>query len=328
MILPDFELHSPRTLKEALALARRHLNDFDYVAGGTDLLQNYKNRLNCRRNLISLSDLEGASLREIGPGRIGALATLMGIEESRSVHPAVRETAAVVASPLVRQSATLGGNLLVETRCFWFNQSAFWRDAKGGCMKEGRSACLVVPQEEICYATYSGDMAGILIPLGASVHLEGLEGGRDVPLSSFFAHDGIRKNVTQKGEIITHLSIPEGARQLKAGYRKLRIRDSFDYPSLGVSAALRMGKGKLEELHVCVNAVATTPLVFDDLAAGFVGRPFGNPEIERLSEEVTACCQPYKNVALSPVYRRAMIGVFLKRLLTELSRLSLQEDLV
>ena len=322
MILPGFELHRPRTVAEALGFARRHLNDFDYVAGGTDLLQNYKNRLNCRRNLISLTDLGDPALREVSAERIGALATLMEIEESPLLKrdlPAVPATAAVVASPLIRQSASLAGNLLVETRCFWFNQSEFWRDAKGGCMKEGREACLVVPQKETCYATYSGDMAGVLIPLGASVHLEGLEGGRDVRLAAFFQPDGIRKNVTQKGEIITGVTIPKGASRLKAGYRKLRIRDTFDYPSLGVGAALRLEKGRLAELSVCVNAVATTPLTFDDLAADCVGKPFGEVEIGAFADEVMARSQPYKNVPLSPTYRRAMIGVFLKRLLSELA---------
>lgn len=319
MILPEFELHRPRTLKEALAAARKHLDDFDYVSGGTDLLQNYKNRLNCRRHLISLSDLEDKGLREVSATRLGALTTLMQIEESAAALPGVRGAAAVVASPLVRQTATLGGNLLVETRCFWFNQSEFWRNAKGGCLKEGREACLVVPQKEICYATYSGDMAGVLVPLGATVHLEGLEGGRDVPLGAFFQHDGIRKNVIRKGEIITHVTLPASAQKLKAGYRKLRIRDTFDYPSMGVGAALRLEKGKLAELHVCVNAVATTPLAFEDLTAACVGKPFGEPEIEALCDEVVARCQPYKNVALSPTYRRAMIGVFLKRLLIDLT---------
>ena len=317
MILPPFELHRPRTVAEAIKLARAHLDDFDYVAGGTDLLQNYKNRLNCRGHLISLSDLEDKGLREISATRIGALATLRDLEGFSAV-PGIAGTAAVVASPLVRESATLGGNLLVETRCFWFNQSEFWRDAKGGCLKEGRADCLVIPQKDVCYATYSGDMAGILIPLGASVHLEGLEGGRDVPLAAFFQHDGIRKNVMRKGEIITHVSLPESSAKLRAGYRKLRIRDTFDYPSMGVGAALRVEGGKLKALSITVNAVATTPMVLDDLASDYLGKPFGPAQIQEIADQAVVRCQPYKNVALSPTYRRALIGVFLKRLLGDL----------
>ncbi|MBI3890235.1 MAG: FAD binding domain-containing protein, partial [Candidatus Wallbacteria bacterium] len=157
MLLPRFELHRPATVREAVEIAARFGADCDFVAGGTDLLQNYKNRLNPRPHLVSLAGL--GELRELTPVRVGALVTLAELEDSavaRRTMGVVASAASKVASPLVRQTATVGGNLLVETRCFFFNQSPLWRESKGFCMKADGDVCLVVPQKEKCYATFSG----------------------------------------------------------------------------------------------------------------------------------------------------------------------------
>lgn len=321
MLLPRFELHRPETAAEAVALASRLGDDSDYVAGGTDLLQNYKNRLNPKGHLISLARVR--ELSELTPTRLGALVRLCDLEESPMARERLRvvaEAAAKVASPLVRQTATLGGNLLVETRCYYFNQSHFWRASKGYCMKAEGDVCLVVPQKEKCYAAFSGDLAPALMVLGASVRLLGPAGERTVPLTAFYAGDGIKRHVRLPGELILGVEIPEAARDLRGGYRKLRLRDSFDYPEMGLAVALRMDGDRLASLRVAASAVDTVPIEFDELTAGLAGRPLTAELLEVLAETLMRRVKPVKNTALSPNYRRRMVGVFLKRLVSELAR--------
>jgi len=316
MILPSFEHHRPRTVAEALEIARGCRDGFDYVAGGSDLLQNYKNRLNPRPHLIALGAID--EMRGCSDERIGGLTLLADLELDASLlraYPGVRRAAAQVASPLVRQQATVAGNLLVETRCFYFNQSEFWRQSIGYCMKADGDVCLVVPQKEKCYATYSGDLAPVLMTLDASFHLAGFGGIREVKAREFFAGDGIAKNLKRPEEIITHVTIPRASRGLMAEYAKLRIRDSFDYPMVGVAASLRLDGEQVTELHIVVNAVDTRPLSFEAYTATLAGRQFGEALIDEVAHEVMSQSRPVKNLVLSTSYRKKMIGVLLARLL-------------
>ncbi|MCZ6690829.1 MAG: FAD binding domain-containing protein [Planctomycetota bacterium] len=320
MILPKFELYRPRSVDEALGIARGLPGDFDYVAGGTDLLQNYKNRLNAKPHVISLTDIE--EMKTVTPDRIGGLVRLSDLEGHpliRERYPAIAQAASQVASPLVRESATVGGNILVETRCFYFNQTFFWRQAKGFCLKADGDVCLVVPQKEICYATYSGDIAPVLLVLDASFVLRGLEGDRTIRAREFFQPDGIRKHVMKKGEIITHIEIPEESADLRAAYQKLRLRDSFDYPVLGVAAAVRRQNGTVDDMSIVVNAVSWTPLLFDEVTKGARGESLTDELIDQISADIQDRCQPVKNTYLSPPYRKKMIGVYVKRVLREIA---------
>jgi 4-hydroxybenzoyl-CoA reductase subunit beta len=167
MLLPSFELHQPTSLAEAVALARRHTGDCDFLSGGTDLLPNYKCGLNSRGHVISLQRV--AELRHISASSIGAGVTLAEIEENADVPRSVAQCASQVASPLLRASGTLGGNLMLDTRCHFFNQSYFWRRSLGYCLKADGDRCHVVPMineggksvlnDKVCVATHSSDLA-------------------------------------------------------------------------------------------------------------------------------------------------------------------------
>jgi len=316
MILPQFEFHQPQSLAEALALARSCRDGFDFISGGTDLLPNYKMRLNPRRHVISLSGIK--ELYEIAPARIGAMARLVEIElhpELKARLPVLSHAAGQIATPLLRESGTLGGNILLDTRCFYFNQSWFWRDSKGYCLKADGNTCLVVPQEKVCYATYSGDLAPVLMVLGASFVLAGPEGAREVPATRFFTHDGITRNVKLPEEILTQVRIPVEAQRWRANYLKLRVRDSMDFPVLGAAVALQLEERMIRRLSVALTGVATTPVGFDDMTDGLVGDQLTDGLIDQLSNDIMGRVTPYKNVAFSPQYRKAMIAVYLKRLL-------------
>ena len=324
MILSQFTLHQPTELDTALKLAQDLGKNCEFLAGGTDLLPNYKQRLNPRPHLISLAnipDLEGVRVSSDGL-TIGALTRLTDIAEHPVVAercPALVDAVTHIATPLIRNMGTLGGNLLVETRCFYFNQTQFWRESKGFCLKADGTKCLVVPQNEICYAVFSGDAAPALMVLEAEVVLQGTNGERQLPLKDFYKGDGIQRHVMQKGEILTHVFIPERTTGYRSGYRKLRLREAFDFPALGVAAALQHSASVVTHLSIALGAVASTPLMFDDLAQPYLHQPLTPKKIEALSHEVMERSQPVRNVmSLSARYRKKMVGVFLKRLLTNL----------
>jgi 4-hydroxybenzoyl-CoA reductase subunit beta len=320
MILPKFHYYQPLTVDEALSIAKTCDGDFDYIAGGTDVLPNYKNRLNHRNNVISLSRIK--TLYEITEKKIGAMVSLVELEKSHLLarnYPAILEAAHLIATPLLRESATVGGNILLDTRCWFFNQSYLWRQSKGFCLKADGDDCLVVPQKEICYATYSGDLAPVFMVLDSIFHLAGPEGQRSVHSSKFFTHDGITRNVKLPEEILTQISIPKTSLGLKAAYKKLRVRDNMDYPVMGVALALRLDGKTIEQMRIAVTGTGTTPFIYDEITSQFIGDQLTTDLIEHISNEVMEQVKPYRNVHFSPQYRKAMVGVYLQRLLTELS---------
>lgn len=321
MLLPPFELHQPANIDEAVALIGRYGHDCDLLAGGSDLLPNYKQGLNPKPHVISLEHV--GELRVIGAERIGAMARLADLGRHPDIQrelPVVARTAEQVASPLVTEQATIGGNLMLDTRCFYFNQSLFWRESKGYCLKAEGDVCLVVPQKEVCYAANTSDLAPVLITLGAILVLRSAQGERTVPIREFYRHDGIARHARRADEILTFIDFPPGARRLAARYSKLRIRDTFDFPAMGAAVALRLDGGRrLAELRVCIGAVDTTPRVFDELCATFVGRELNQETIGEIAEAVMSRIKPYNNVPLTPTYRKQMVGVYLRRILGELA---------
>jgi 4-hydroxybenzoyl-CoA reductase subunit beta len=315
VILAPFELHRPRTLDEAMRLAGELGSDFDWIAGGTDLLQNYKNRLNLKKHVVAVDRMR--ELRGIAPERIGAAETLTSVASTASERlPGLCDAIGHVASPLVRNAGTIGGNLLVETRCFFFNQTIFWRSTKGSCMKAESDECLVVPQKETCYAAYSGDLAPVLMVLGASVELASPRGSREVPLTRFYRGDGIEKNVLARDELLVSIRIPEESASLRHGYRKLRVRDTLDYPEMGVAAALRLDGDRIAELKVATTAVDVVPQ-FADFGPEWGGRPVRDA-IAPVAEEMQKRADPRKNTSMPVGYRKKMVGVFCRRLLVDL----------
>ncbi len=321
MILPGFKFHQPASVAEAIEIARRCDGDFDFIAGGTDVLPNYKNRINHRNNVISLSKIQ--QLHEIKKNSIGSMVTLVELEKSdliQSVYPSLAKAASLIATPLLREAATVGGNILLDTRCWFLNQSHLWRESKGFCLKADGDVCLVVPQKEICYATYSGDLAPLFMVLGATFHLAGPEGERAVDSSRFFTHDGITMNVKLPEEIMTHISLPETAAEQKVAYRKLRVRDSMDYPVMGTAVALSQYGGVIEALRVGVTGTGTTPFVYDEITSEYAGETITEMLIEEVSSRIMEEVQPYRNVHFSPQYRKAMVKVFLSRILNELCK--------
>jgi 4-hydroxybenzoyl-CoA reductase subunit beta len=321
MRLPDFQLHHPKSLEDLRVLTQKLQKSgeaFDFIAGGTDVLPNYKNRLNPKEEVISLSKIEG--LTQISPTCIGAMARVRDIAENKELQayfPGLIQAAQLVASPILRNLATLGGNLLLDTRCYYFNQSEFWRASKGYCLKANGDECLVVPQKEICYATYSGDLAPLFLVLDAKFELDGPEGTRRIPARDFYRFDGIDRFVKHPQEILTYIHIPTSAQELKTGYRKLRARDTIEYPVMGVAMGLATCDESIEKLEIAVTGSEAIPLWYGDL--GFSGERLCEDTAEGIRKALLEKVKTYKNVPFPPGYRRSMAGEFVKDLFFSLS---------
>ncbi len=332
MLLPPFELHLPNTVEEVVELIHKLGPDnVDLLAGGSDLLCNYKWGLNTKPHVIGLKHV--AALRHIEPGRIGAGVRLRELVESEVVTnnwPVLAEVARKVASVLLQEQATLGGNLMLDTRCHFFNQSYFWRRSLGYCLKAEGDLCHVIPKIKRdgvlvdnrfeCVATNSSDMLPVIIVLGGELELAGPNGTRVVPAGEFYTHDGIKRFHREPGELLVAIRLPASSRGLRAGYKKLRPRESWDFPVLGVAAAVATAKdGTLEQMSLCINAVDTHPIRFDEAVSQYIGKPLDEATIGAISEHVQKTVQPKLNVPMEPGYRRKMAGVFTRRLLTELA---------
>ena len=320
MHLEPFELHRPTSVEETLRLAERWAGQFDYLAGGTDLLPNYKMHINLKPHLIALDavpDLVGHSLE-----RVGAMERLGELErDSRflGAYPSVADALREVATPLVRASGTVGGNLLVETRCFFFNQSYFWRASLGFCLKADGDRCHVVPQKERCYATFSGDLAPALLVLGAQVEVAGPGGRRRIPLGDLYdvQGDGIRRLTIRPGELLVSVHIPPSGRGLRGRYKKLRMRPSYDFPELGVAVAGSWDDRRVESLSLAVGGAEPHPRTFDELTRPLIGETLSDDRIRALADAVTRAVRPVHNTFLLPDYRRRMVGVFVRRAIVE-----------
>ncbi len=322
MILPPFELHRPRSIDALSTLIRELCADqqpFDFIAGGTDLLPNYKNRLNTKPHVISLAALEGHDA--ISLERIGALARIEDLARDSELaehFPGITDAAKAVSSPPLRNLGTLGGNLLLDTRCSYFNQSEFWRASKGYCMKADGDVCLVVPQKEICYATFSGDLAPVFLVLDASFALVGADGERTLKAREFYEFDGIQRFVKKPDEALLQIDIPKTSRRLRTGYRKLRARDTIEYPVMGIAMGVVTENAHVSELHVAVTGAEAVPLYYGDL--GLTDQPASEATSEAIAQELEARIKCYRNVPFPPGYRKAMGGELGRELFLDLVR--------
>ena len=323
MHLDPFELHRPTSVDETMRLAAEWPGKFDYLAGGTDLLPNFKMHINLKPHLIALDavpELGGHSL-----DRVGAMERLAEIERDPAflaAYPSVADAVTEVATPLVRASGTVGGNLLVETRCFFFNQSYFWRESLGFCLKADGDKCHVVPQKERCYATFSGDLAPALLVLDATVEIAGPDGHRTIPLDALYdaQGDGIRRLTMRPGELLVGVHLPPPARSLRGRYKKLRVRPSYDFPELGVAVAGEWDERRVGSLALSIGGVEPRPRLFEELTAPLVGEHLSEDRLRDLSEAVTKAVRPVHNTFLLPDYRRRMVGVYVRRAITEARR--------
>lgn len=321
--LPQLRVARPRTIEEAVACLGE--DGALPIAGGTDLLPNLKHRLLAPQALVSLAgvrELEGVHLEEDGALVIGAMTRLHAVaehEELRRRAPALAAAAGKVASPQIRRMGTLGGNVLLDTRCRYVNQSAFWRQALGYCLKKDGTVCHVVPGGQKCVAAASNDTAPALLTLGASIRVVSPAGAREVPLDSLWKPDGVYNRRIAPNELVASVRVPAQSEGHRGAYAKLRPRESFDFPQLGVAVRLDAPGGVVSGADVVVVALQALPRRVTGAAEELTGKALGTAELEAAIEAVAARahqqCRPMPNVPGDPDYRREMVPVFVRRAL-------------
>ena len=319
MRMPPFQLHTPTSLDEAISISDKLISEnqeFDWVAGGTDLLPNYKWHLNVKPNVISLAKI--SELTELNETHIGAMVRLHDLVKSSVTHPVLAKAADTIASVMVRRSGTVGGNICLDTRCYWFNQTEQWRESIDWCHKcdcGTEADCRVIPnQNTLCVATYQADLAPVLMCLGATIHLAGPNGIRSMPLSEFFQLDGMTRNVLQPGELVTHLTLPEDVAEWHGDYQKLRQRESWDFPEAGVAAVWKKnGTTKPTELKVATTGLESIPMLHTKEVDSCLNSWSGAESINELAESIRKSVKPVQNTWFSPSYRRKMVKVLTRR---------------
>jgi 4-hydroxybenzoyl-CoA reductase subunit beta len=323
--LPPFRFEAPRHARDAARLLADGGPDAMAVAGGTDLYPNMKRRQFTPKLLVSLRRIEGASgIHANGGLTLGALTTLADVAADKAVlarWPVVARAAGLVASPLLRNAGTMGGNLCVDTRCNYYNQTEFWRASIGYCMKRDGDICLVAPGSDKCWALSSSDTAPVMIALGAEVTLAAAAGERRIAVADLYGPDGINYLAKRADEVLTAIHVPDVA-GWRATYRKLRRRGSIDFPVVGVAAAVRTGTGGVvEEARIVLGAVHVAPVVARDAADFLRGKPLTPETIEMAAGIAYKPAKPLDNADLVYSWRKRMVRIEVARALRELAGL-------
>jgi 4-hydroxybenzoyl-CoA reductase subunit beta len=324
MRLPPFTYLAPVSVGDAVKLIADHGPEAMLVAGGTDLYPNMKRRQFEPTVLVGLRgirDIVGVSGSARTGVVIGAGTTLTDVSAHPEIarhYPGLAAAAGVVSSPQVRNMGTLGGNVCVDTRCNYYNQSYEWRKAVNFCMKKDGLICLVAPGSSRCWAVSSSDTAPMLWSLGASVRLAGPKGERVIPIGAFYRDDGIQYLAKQPGEVLTAIELPP-ADGWRSTYLKLSRRGAFDFPILGVAVALRMDGMTVTDAAITLGAVASQPRPAPAAAALLVGQRLTPELIDRVAEAASKPSKPLDNTDLTHPYRKKMTRVFVARALRRLA---------
>jgi len=322
MRLPRFRFLAPRSLSEAAD--NLAAGDAMIVAGGTDLIPNMKRRQQVPGTLVGLRRI--SELREIHNGqgyRIGAGVTLTQLVHALGANgpspfDGLRQAAAQVATPQLRNMGTVGGNLCLDTRCNYYDQNYEWRKAIDFCMKKDGGTCWVATSSPKCLAVSSTDTAPALIALGAEVTLLSARGTRTIPVSALYQNDGIHYLTRGPDEILTAVQLPrlDGWRST---YWKLRRRGSFDFPVLSVAAAARFAAdGTVADARIVLGAVASQPIVAAGAASALVGAPLTDIQIALAANRASVPARPMDNTDFTLHWRKRMVNAFVTYALSEL----------
>jgi 4-hydroxybenzoyl-CoA reductase subunit beta len=294
-----------------------------YVAGGTDLYPNMKRRHQEPKTVISLAGIEAlhtVAAESGAPAVLGSSLTLTEIEKNpsiRSNYPVVARAAELIATPLLRNMGTLGGNLCLDTRCNYYNQSYEWRKCIDFCMKKDGEICWVAPSSPRCWAVSSTDLAPVMIALGAELTLVAPSGERRIPAARFYHDDGINYLTKQPDEIITEVHLP-ATNAWDATYWKLRRRGSFDFPVLGVAAWIAWDGTTVREARIVLGGVASYPRSMDEACEAIVGTDLSDDSIATAAQAAFKPAKPMDNTDFGLAWRKEMTRQYVKGALEEL----------
>lgn len=316
--LPRFDYVEAKSVQEACSILRQEPGA-KVLAGGTDLLVNMKHRVEVPGRVVNIKKIPGLDFirQENGVLRIGALTPLKKIYSTPLVRkklPALASAASSVGSYHHQSMGTIGGNICQQNRCMYFNQSQWWRSARPTCYKAGGEICHVVNKKEICYSSYCGDVAPVLLVLGAKAILEGQGEVREIPLASLFSGEGKLPLVFREGEILTEITIPAESIDGFSTYVKFSNRGSIDFPIVG--HALWASQEK-KQYRACFTAVDRKPLRAQNVEDFLKGKDLSEEVVAEASALASKEGTPVKNSLYSPSYKRKMMGLLLKCTMNE-----------
>ena len=293
------------------------------IAGGTDLMPNMKHQLFTPKRLVALRQLpELHGIRvENNELVIGAAETLTSVAQHplvRAHAPSLARAAGLVAGPQLRNMGTIGGNLCLDTRCTYYNQTYFWREALGFCLKKDGDVCHVTKVGKKCVAAHSADTPPVLMTLGATIDLASADGERSLPVTDFFVADGIENTMRGWNELVTRVRIPLRAQGVRATYVKLRQRASIDFPLLSIALAGEFDGDTVRDLRIVVTALGSRPRQLSGIDRIVAGNRLTSEVIDAIAERAFAQCHPLENIIVDPEWRRAMVPVYVRRALVEL----------
>jgi 4-hydroxybenzoyl-CoA reductase subunit beta len=317
--LPQFRLAAPRTVTEAVAAYHDHPGSH-FVAGGTDLLVNMRRGIARPQYLVDLSAIdELGEIRISDDGvTIGAgvtIAALAGTDLIVARYRALAQAAAAIAGPGHRAMATVGGNLCLDTRCIYYNQSEWWRSANAYCLKNRGDTCHVAPQGQRCHAAFCGDLAPALLALGAEIDISGMRGTRRIVLQQLYVEDGKAHLALAEGELITAVHLPPAPPP--SAYAKIRTRAAIDFPLAGVAVALEMSGADIVSLRLALTGTNSRPFLLAGTEA-FAGRSIDDKMLNEVDRLVQKQVQPMRTTIASANYRRVAAAALAKRLIATL----------
>ena len=325
MRLPDFQYVEPKLTEEACAFLKDHAQESKLIAGGTDLLPSMKQRIFKPKyvvNLCAIAGLDRIEFDERTGLRIGALVRLRSLETDSMIwkhYPMIGQAAEAVGSVQLRQMGTLGGNLSLDTRCYYYNQSDSWRKCRPTCIKMGGETCHAVGGGKKCFAVFSGDLAPTLLALGAKIVLRSAKGERSLSLAEYYSGDGAKPLSIGPEEVLTRVEVPVLPKRAYGSYHKYRIRKSIDFPLAGVGTliALEEGGKVCREARVVIGAAGMRPEEVKGIGDLLKGKKMTESLIEEASEMAFKMAKPVANAASTPTYRRRMIKILVQRALKQ-----------
>jgi 4-hydroxybenzoyl-CoA reductase subunit beta len=327
MRLPKMDHCAPTTVAEAISFLDKHGAEAEVLAGGTDLVAACKLR-NIRPDLLvslaGIPELKGIRFQEGEGLRIGAMTSLYSVRYDTSVlhhYPALSQAAAAVGTVQLQYMGTLGGNLCLNTRCIFYNQSDAWRRSREVCFKMGGELCHVVAKGKKCYAVFSADTVPALIALGARVKLISSSGERVISAKQLYTGDGKEPIAVKSDELLTEIRIPQPVGRQESTYFKYRLRGSIDFPLVGVAARMDAnGDGTCTDCSVVLNAVGSAPVEVPGVGGLLKGKALTTDLVDQVAEKAIKSAHPVANTAGStPAYRRKMAGTLTRRALVSVA---------
>jgi 4-hydroxybenzoyl-CoA reductase subunit beta len=324
MRLPKFSYRVPKKISDAVKMMADAGPEASFVAGGTDLYPNMKRRQQTPKTVISVTRLR--ALHEIRGDAatgmvIGASVSLTDLCEHPVIqrdYPVVANAARLISTPILRNMGTIGGNLLLDTRCNYYDQNYEWRKGVNFCLKKDGDICWVAPSSPKCWAVQSSDLAPVMVALGAKVRLVSTVSDRMVDASGLYNDDGIDYLHKRPGELLTEIYLPP-RNGVRAVYKKLRRRGSFDFPVLGIAAALDVSsEGIVRAARLVLGGVAPAPIQVREAEESLVGHPLDEERIQAATEACYIKARPLDNTDFVMGWRKQMTRPFVRRALQEL----------